>query len=606
MTEDLDNVRQIMGEAETVAPNPDVMTGSAPPRTPPDDLENHPPEAPEPTPIEVSALFPLNDFGNGQRFVVHFGEHSMFVPRVGWFCWDGKHWVKDADELRIRGRAQQVSGLISEEIQFLALEDWEQDIVAREEDLNVDKMRIRDIRLEDRTADQKKELTEIESSLGFIEALKKRLTAMRKSHRAHARGSGNSGPIKNMLLESSVAISQTFEALDADPLVINTQSGSLHFSRKDDAHAKEWGKPGEPVEQIVNMELRAHDPAELLTQIMPVVYDPDAKCPEFDTFLARIQPDAEMRKFLQRWFGLSMTALTGEQKLSFFYGSGSNGKSVLVDLIAKLMAGYSATAKIETLTGKNRRGGGDATPDLVPLMPARMVRASEPEEGIRFQEGLIKELTGGESMLIRALHADFIEVYPKFKLTISGNHKPEIRGTDDGIWRRLLLVPFEVQIPKAERDKELGNRLWANERSGVLNWLIAGLTDYLENGLQEPDAVLLATQGFRDESDPVHAFLCDCCQGTGSEQDFLSSRELMESFNFWLEDNGKTRWTPTQASRKIKAKAGKWRDPNTRKMFKYIKRSSSGYLGIKLITEFKDRMTEVDLERSSRRYGSRD
>ncbi len=90
------------------------------------------------------------------------------------------------------------------------------------------------------------------------------------------------------------------------------------------------------------------------------------------------------------------------------------------------------------------------------------------------QEGLIKELTGGEPILVRALHSDFVEVRPQFKLTISGNHKPEIRGTDDGIWRRVMLVPFDVQIPEAERDQDLGKKLW-EERSGILNWLVKGV-----------------------------------------------------------------------------------------------------------------------------------
>lgn len=604
MSDNIDKVREVMSDGETIAKNPDVQAagGSAPPHTPPNEPTNDDPNPPE-TPIaEICSNFPLNDIGNGKRFVTHFGDGAMFVPRVSWFNWTGRVWEKDVDEITVRRSAQKISNQISEEIQYLGYAAWETEIVDREEEMQVIVDRIMLIKLDDRDANDKTQLTEAKDRLRYIDTLKARLAAARKAHRAHARAAGNSSQIGNMLKESSVEICQAFDTLDADPLMINTQSGVLTFKKIPDAHAADWAKEGDPVPDVVEMTLMDHRPELLLTKIMPVKYDPDAKSPLFDAFIEQIQPSHEMRGFLQRWLGLSMTALTGEQKLVFFYGTGSNGKSVLVDLISRMLSGYSATAKIETLTGKNRRGGGDATPDLVPLMGARMVRASEPEEGVRFQEGLIKELTGGEPIQVRALHSDFVEIKPLFKLVISGNHKPEIRGTDDGIWRRMLLVPFDIQIPKEERDATLGDKLWA-ERSGILNWLIDGLKDYLQNGLQEPAAIIAATQDFREESDPVHAFLCACCQATGSEKNFLSSKELMEAFNFWLDDNGKTKWTASQASRRIKAKAGKWKDPRSGRTFDHIKRSSSGYKGIVFTDMFKERMKEVDEAAVARRYG---
>ncbi len=163
------------------------------------------------------------------------------------------------------------------------------------------------------------------------------------------------------------------------------------------------------------------------------------------------------------------------QKLAFFHGGGANGKSVLVDLMARMFGDYSASARIESLTGKNKKSGSDSQPDLMPLIAARFVRTSEPEDGERLQEGLVKALTGGEPMMIRALYSDFIIFRPIFKLTISGNHLPEIRGGDDGIWRRVMLVNFPVQIPEKKRipKEELDEILW-QERSGILNWLIQG------------------------------------------------------------------------------------------------------------------------------------
>jgi putative DNA primase/helicase len=287
------------------------------------------------------------------------------------------------------------------------------------------------------------------------------------------------------------------------------------------------------------------------------------------------------------------------QKFAFFYGSGANGKSVLIDLIARMMGDYAHSAKIESFTGRNRRGGGDATPDIFPLMGARMVRASEPEEGERLQEGLIKELTGGEPLLVRQLHEDFIEVHPFFKLTISGNHKPEIRGTDDGIWRRVLLVPFDVQIPPEERDEKLIEKLWA-ERSGVLNWLIDGLLQYLEAGLQEPAQVRDATQDYRADSDPIGSFLGDACVVTGDPDNFLYARELIQGFNLWLDLRGEGMWGDRTISLKFKNLAGRFRDTRTGKQFSAAKRDATGYRGVRFTPEFRRQFDDAPRDAKGR------
>ena len=194
-------------------------------------------------------------------------------------------------------------------------------------------------------------------------------------------------------------------------------------------------------------------------------------------------------------------------------------------------------------------------------------------------------------MLVRGLNADFFEFLPVFKLTISGNHKPDIRGTDDGIWRRLLLVPFDVQIPKDERDPALVQKLF-EERAGILNWAIEGLLDYLENGLQEPDAVLAATQEYRDESDPVGTMLAECAVVTGSDHDFMPAKDLIEAFQWWLEEKGETRWGNRTVSLRMKDKAQKWRHPATGKAFIPGKSGVTGYRGIRLTDTFQRRFDE--------------
>ena len=180
------------------------------------------------------------------------------------------------------------------------------------------------------------------------------------------------------------------------------------------------------------------------------------------------------------------TGVTTEQKLVFNYGEGGNGKSVFIDLIAKMMGPYAVSLPFASLLRDDRKRGAEATPDLARLPGARLVRASEPEKGSRFAEATIKAITGGEEITVRHLNHGFFDFVPHFKLTLSGNHKPAIRGQDRGIWRRFLLVPWEVNVPDEQQDKDLPAKLWA-ERDGVLNWILDGVRIWLECGLVVPD-----------------------------------------------------------------------------------------------------------------------
>jgi putative DNA primase/helicase len=555
-------------QADGLSP-PGGGSDGAPPPEPHQDAD--PPEA-------HGAKLPLNDTGNGQRFALYFGRDVFVVPRVGWFVWDGRRWASDPDNIQARGRAQQIQHRIVDEIPHVALEDWQLREISAEAAVRASKAEILSIDEDARTPEQNIALENISQRMIWIRKLKDRKSGIKSDHRSFAKTSGNKGRIDGMLIEAVVGMAYAIDDLDAGPLDINTETCTLRFTVT--------GGAGTGFSRQSDMAKLPHARDHLITKMMPLQFDPDAGCPAFDAFLERIQPNRDMREFLQRWFGLSMTALTGEQKFAFLYGSGANGKSVLVDLMARMFGDYAATAKIESLTGRNRRGGGDATPDLVPLVGARLVRASEPDEGERLQEGTIKELTGGEPILVRSLHADFVEVKPIFKLTISGNHKPDIRGTDDGIWRRVLLVPFDVQIPPSERDDRLGDKLW-QDRAGIFNWLVQGLLDYLEGGLQEPQAVLEATSDYRADSDPIGTFLADCCIVSGDPADFMTSRDLMDGFNLWLDQKGEGMWGSRTVSLKLKALAGRWRDPGTGKTFSAGKQRVTGYRGIRFQDMFR-------------------
>lgn len=580
MTDDLDAVRDTLSRAEDIAPD-DSLAPPAPPIDPPqarpDDLVME---------LEQGARLPLNDTGNGQRFAMYCGDDALFVPRVGWHIWDGRRWKLDPDGIAVRRYAQSIQKRIIQEIPHVVLEDWQIRTLDSEAVVRRRYNELSDIKTDDRTVEQQIEFEDLNQQLIWIRKLKDRKSGMKSDHRSFAKSSGNKGRIDAMLTEATTSVSRDIDDLDADPLTVNTETGLLRF-RVTDLRHEGAGKVAdhvlEPHEREVSVTGR--NAPQVITKLIPAEFDPDATCPRFDAFLMRVQPEADMRAFIQRWYGLALTALP-VQKFMFQYGKGANGKSVLSDLMNRLLGDYATSVKIKSLTGRNNKSGADATPDLMPLVGARAAFASEPEEGDRLQEGMIKEMTGGEPILVRNLHSDFIEVRPHFKLTISGNHKPDIRGNDDGIWRRVLLVPFDVQIPEAERDEKLIDRLW-EERAGILNWLIDGLLAYLEGGLQEPQQVLDATNDYRADSDPYGSFLKECCVVDGSPDSFLSARELIDGFNLWQDQRGEGMFGQRTVSLKFKAEVGKYRDPNTGKAYGKGKRDVTGYRGIVFTEQFR-------------------
>ena len=606
-TSNLDPIRQAMSHPEDV----DLPPGMADaPHDPdeggydgqPDDRDYTPdsgggdgpapPQGPDPDTLRAASLLPINDLGNGQRFVLHFGADVMFVPRVGWHVWSGTVWAIDPDMIKARAKAQRLSDLVLAEVPYLVLSDERMKLIAQERDLLAERDTIELQRGDDGKLSDVAEsrLNRIKGELSTIEGHRATLSKMRTNHRTFARSTGNSGKIKAAMTEAEVPLAVRVEDLDTRPLDVNTDTCVLRF----DATPRPGTYPA------VTVTALPHDRALRMTKIMSTAYDPTATAPIFHGFINRIMPDADMQAFLQRWFGYSMLGLTNEQALAFFYGMGANGKSALTDLMARIMGTYAATAKIESLTGQNRRSGGDATPDLINIVAARMVRASEPEKGVQWQEGLIKQLTGGEPILVRALNENFFEATPIFKLTIGGNHAPDIRGMDDGIWRRLMIVPFDVQIPKAERDPLIVQRMLA-EAPGILNWLVDGAVAYLELGLAPPSKVSLATDELRQDADPYGKFLDDACVVTGDERDSIASRELMLCFQFWQMRRGETPFKDRTVSVNMKDHSRRWRSPRTAKQFAARETGRFlGYDGLKLTDFFADEWRKVPKDQSGR------
>lgn len=279
--------------------------------------------------------------------------------------------------------------------------------------------------------------------------------------------------------------------------------------------------------------LRPAQRTDYVTKLAPVTFDPDATCPQWLAFLDRIMGGkAELITFLQRAIGYALTGDVSEHCLFLLYGTGRNGKTTFMETLAALLGDYAQTTPTETLLV--RREGGIPN-DLARLAGARLVSASESEDGKRLSEALIKQLTGGDTISARFLRAEFFDFRPTFKLFFRTNHKPIVRGTDEGIWSRLKLLPFEVQIPDAERDKALPERL-RHELPGILNWALAGCLAWQRDGLGTPTEVDAATGLYRQEMDLLGSFLEECC--IIGHQRHVTASDLYKSFVAWTESNG--------------------------------------------------------------------
>jgi putative DNA primase/helicase len=359
--------------------------------------------------------------------------------------------------------------------------------------------------------------------------------------------SGNAGKIRGMLEQASPYRAVNVDELDPDKLAFNVANGTLRFVADEvpDPDASDYSTA---TKKWFRAEIKPHAREDKITKVAAVDYDPDAKCPTFDAAIERFQPTQAVRNFVQRYHGYALTGQTGEQCLVFNYGTGSNWKSTFVEIIARIMGPYCATIAFESLSGDAKKSGSQASPDIARLPGARLVRASEPERGAQFKESLIKSLTGGEPMLTRNNFKDFFEFRPDFKLVLSGNHKPEIRGVDHGIWRRIKFVPWPVTIADHEKRPmdDVLRELW-EERSGILNWLIAGALDYLNNGLGTPKEVVEATAEYREELDPVGNFVAQCVETVptkpdGSASSSVPARAVYKAFVSWARHNAIRPW----------------------------------------------------------------
>jgi putative DNA primase/helicase len=277
-------------------------------------------------------------------------------------------------------------------------------------------------------------------------------------------------------------------------------------------------------------ELRPHRREDLLTKLVPVAYDPAATAPRWLAFLEQVQPDPDARGFLARYAGYCLTGEMGEQVFAVHHGGGSNGKGVYSDTLLAVFGDYASVTPYATFV---QRRPDAPTNDLAALRGARLVVASEPNEGMRLDEGAVKSITGEDPVSARFHYREFFTYRPTCKLILTGNHRPRIRGTDHAMWRRVLLVPWPVTVTKP--DKDLRRRL-REELPGILRWIVEGCLAWQRDGLRPPAVVRAAVDEYREAEDHVGRFIADRC-ALGSDL-VVSAKDLRASYELWVESEG--------------------------------------------------------------------
>jgi putative DNA primase/helicase len=349
---------------------------------------------------------------------------------------------------------------------------------------------------------------------------------------------------------------------DTDPWLLNTPDGVIDL------------KTGKS---------RDHRAADYMTKMTAV--SPDRACliPLWENFLIRVTAgNIELQKYLQRMAGYGLTGITIEHALFFLYGTGRNGKGVFLNTVAKILGDYHVTASQETfIASTNERH----PTDLAMLRGARLVTVAETEQGKRWAESRIKQMTGGDPITARFMRQDFFEYDPQFKLLISGQHRPGLNAVNEAIKSRFNMVPFTVTIPEKQRDKNLTKKLEA-EWPGILAWMIEGCLEWQKIGLSPPAIVVAETAEYLKGEDKLARWIDERCERNDSW--WTSSSELFASWKSWAEENNEYLVSQTKFSNDLK-EAGFEKDD---------RRNANGFKGLKVLP--RERFTE-----EGDRYGNK-
>lgn len=386
-----------------------------------------------------------------------------------------------------------------------------------------------------RMADKCVEAMKAEAKL-YLQADEESGGDMAKAFEKHMKSSRSNKSKKAMLNEIEHHLPILPIQMDRYKMALNTPSGIINLK---------------------NGDVKAHNPEYYFTKITSVDCAEAADCPRWLAFLDDIfAGDKDLIRYIQKAVGYSLTGSTAEQCAFFLYGTGRNGKSTFIDVIRDVFGDYAANIQPETIMVKSSQSNA-INSDIARLKGARLVTSVEPNEGVRLNEGLLKQLTGDDTVTARKLYSEEFEFKPEFKLWMATNHKPIIRGTDTGIWRRIHMIPFDVQIPEDKVDKSLTHKLKA-EMTGIFKWCIDGCLMWQREGLQMPAAVLKSVREYRREMDVISAFIEDKCTLEGTVQASM----LYAAYVSWADSNNEYCMSNTKFSTELAKRFEKVRGKN--------------------------------------------
>jgi putative DNA primase/helicase len=320
------------------------------------------------------------------------------------------------------------------------------------------------------------------------------------------------------------------KAIDAMIALTKTRVGVKANTTEFDSNPWLFGVANGAIE-LKTGQFRATKKEDLILNKSPISFDASAKCPQWLEFLEQILPAQELRDFIQRMIGYSMTTMTTEQVLFFLYGTGMNGKSTFMEVVEKIFGDYAWHTNASLFLAD--KFNSDHSPAIASLVEKRLVVGAEVPTSARINENIIKDLTGSDILNARKLYCEAFQFKPTHKLFFVGNHKPTIKGTDTGMWRRMRLIPFTVQIPEEKRDTGIVERLRL-ENAGILNWAIEGCLKWQKEGLGNPPCVKDATDSYREDEDIIGEFITEECKMEGD----VFKDDLFRAFDLWCQARG--------------------------------------------------------------------
>lgn len=436
-------------------------------------------EHPKKTKVANAVSEMLSDVANAERFAQkHVGKLAFVAQRQQWLQFDEHAWKHDESRYVIQHAIQVTEDMLVESSAMLL------------------------------KAYQEKDKTIRDSIIAKAIRLQKHMQASQAKPK----------------LEAMVALASTFpeitvmqSQLDNNNMLFGVQNGVL---------------------ELDTGTFRNGSPEDLITRQSKTDWkggDEEIGCPVFENFLREVQPDPDVRHWLQKFIGYCLTGCVDEQIFVIFQGGGSNGKSVFMEAIKKVLGEYARTVQFDTFVHREKAGS-EPRNDLAALDKVRLVVANEGAEGARLDECVIKACTGDDKITARFLHKEFFEYEARFKVVLITNHKPVIAGTDNGIWRRVILVPWTVTIAVGKRDKKLKEKL-EQELPGILAWCMKGLHLFQEQGLSDlPKPLISSNEEYRKDSDIVGMWIDECCEL--HSECFTSNPDIYESYDKWAKSFG--------------------------------------------------------------------